>query len=140
MSDVTGPVLLYDGLCGFCDRAVRGVLRLDRHRTFLFAPLDGAFARGVLSRHPELLGVDSLVLVEPTEDGAGEHAWVRSEAFVRVARHLGGVWRLVTVLALIPRPVRDWAYDAFARRRYRVFGRFEACPVPPPEVRSRFLE
>jgi predicted DCC family thiol-disulfide oxidoreductase YuxK len=66
--------------------------------------------------------------------------WVRSEAFIRVGQHLGGGWRLLTAIALIPRPVRDWAYDAFARRRYRIFGRFEACPIPPVGVRSRFLD
>ena len=49
-------------------------------------------------------------------------------------------WHLLTVLALIPRPLRDWAYDVLARRRYRLFGRLDACPVPPPDVRDSFLD
>jgi predicted DCC family thiol-disulfide oxidoreductase YuxK len=140
MSEETGPVLLYDGLCGFCDGAVRMVLKVDRRRLFRFAPLASDFARGVLSIHPELEGIDSIVLVEPREEGLGRGVWVRSDAFIQTARYLGGAWRLLTLFALVPRPLRDWAYDAFAGRRYRIFGRFEACPIPPPEVRSRFLD
>jgi len=140
MSHAAGPVLLYDGVCGFCDRTVRMILSADRGSTFRFAPLEGDFARGVIARHPILRGIDSLVLVEPGKGGAADSVHVRSGALLRTARYLGGPWRLMTVLALIPRPLRDWAYDVFARRRYRIFGRFEACPVPPPDVRGRYLE
>lgn len=139
------PVLLYDGLCGFCDRTVRWILRVDRRGLFRFAPLQGEFAAGVVARHSALGGVDSLVLVEGEDSGDGadpgaEQVRVRSGAFLRSVSLLGGVWTPLLVFWLIPRPVRDWAYDVFARHRYRVFGRFEACPVPPPEVRERFLD
>jgi predicted DCC family thiol-disulfide oxidoreductase YuxK len=74
------------------------------------------------------------VLVE--ESG---HISVRSEAVLRALRRLGGAWSLLSVFAVVPRPVRDWAYDLFARWRYRLFGRYDTCPLPPPEVRDRFL-
>lgn len=135
----TGPVLLYDGHCGFCNWAVRMVLGADRQGRFRFAPLDGELASSVLSRNPGLRGVDSLVLVEGT-DAAPEAVYVRSEAVLRSVRLLGGAWRLLLVFAVVPRPVRDWAYDVFARCRYRLFGRYETCPVPPREARSRFLD
>lgn len=135
-----GPVLLYDGVCRFCDWAVRLLLRVDRRGVFRFAPLQGELAAGVLARHPALRAVDSLVLVEAPGQQATESVSVRSDAFLRTLKHLGGAWRLLVVLAVIPRPIRDWAYDVFARQRYRVFGRFDVCPVPPPEVRERFLE
>jgi len=142
------PVLLYDGLCGFCDRTVRWILRVDRRGLFRFAPLQGEFAAGVIARHPGLAGVDSLVLVERGRttrekaplDGPAERVSVRSVALLRTVGLLGGAWRLLLVFWLIPRPIRDWAYEVFARHRYRVFGRFESCPVPPPEVRGRFLD
>jgi predicted DCC family thiol-disulfide oxidoreductase YuxK len=139
VNDDVEPVLLYDGLCGFCDRTVRLLLRADRRQIFRFAPLDGDFARAVVARHPHLQNIDSLVLVEPADGGAPERVYVRSEGFIRSVKRLGGAWRLLTVFALVPRPIRDWAYDAFASHRYRVFGRLEACPVPEPEVRGRFL-
>jgi predicted DCC family thiol-disulfide oxidoreductase YuxK len=134
-----GPVLLYDGLCGFCDRTVQLVLRFDRKGRIRFAPLQGEFARRVLASHPELASVDSLLLVEG--EAAGIPAvHVRSEAFLRLGSHLGGVWRALAILALVPRPLRDRAYDVFARHRYRLFGRFPACKVPTPETRSRFID
>src|SRR5438105_192097 len=111
------PVLLYDGLCAFCNGAVRHVLARDRTGRIRFAPLQGAFARDVLARHPELRGVDSLMLVERDASGE-EHVWTRSEAALRIARRLGGAWRGAAVLRLIPRVVRDAAYDLFARFRY----------------------
>lgn len=134
MNERDGPVLLYDGYCPFCNWAVRLVLRADRRGLFRFAPLEGDFAAGVMGRNPELAGIDSLVLID--EDG---EVAVRSDAVLRSMRQLGGGWRLLLVFTVIPRPIRDWAYDLFARWRYRLFGRYESCPVPPPAVRDRFL-
>jgi len=135
-----GPVLLYDVLCGFCDRTVQLVLRFDRRGVMRFAPLEGAFAREVLDRHVGLRDVDSLILVEPSAEGRAERVRVRSDAVLALARHVGGLWRALSLFRWVPRSVRDWAYDVFARHRYRVFGRHAACPIPPPEVRARFLD
>ena len=133
------PVLLYDGLCGFCDGTVQFILRHDRRGTLRFATLQGDFARDVIARHPEVAGVDSLVFIEP-DGAAGENVYVRSEGALRVARYLGGAWRLARIVAIVPRVLRDWAYDAFARIRYRVFGKHDSCPVPTPEQRARFID
>jgi predicted DCC family thiol-disulfide oxidoreductase YuxK len=134
-----GPVLLYDGLCGFCNGTVQFVLPRDRRGVLRFATLQGDFGRAVVERHPELAGVDSLILVERGTGGA-EVVYVRSAGALRVAHHLGGAWRLAGLLQIVPRVVRDGAYDAFARVRYRLFGRYDACPLPSPEQRARFLE
>ncbi|HEU5358149.1 MAG TPA: DUF393 domain-containing protein, partial [Gemmatimonadales bacterium] len=87
------PLLLYDGDCGFCARQVRFLLRHDRRKALRFAPLGGPTARGVLERHPELAGVDSLMWVDDL-GGAQERVRVRSEAVLAVAAYLGGLWRL----------------------------------------------
>ncbi|MGD8279273.1 MAG: DCC1-like thiol-disulfide oxidoreductase family protein [Gemmatimonadota bacterium] len=132
------PVLLYDGLCGVCDRTVRAILERDPDGAMRFAPLQGEFAARVLARHPSLRGIDSLVLVD--RDGAGnERVRVRSDAAIAIALHLGGGWSAVRILRLVPRVLRDAAYDRFARLRYRTFGRHATCPVPAPGVRERFL-
>lgn len=133
----TDPVLLYDGLCGFCDGTVQFVLRRDPGGALRFAPLQGSTAAGILERHPGLRGVDSLVLVR--NEGGNETAAVRSEAVLGIASYLGGAWKLTAVFRIVPRPLRDWAYALFARFRYRLFGRYDSCPVPTPDVRSRFL-
>jgi predicted DCC family thiol-disulfide oxidoreductase YuxK len=128
---------LYDGLCGFCNGTVRYVLAHDRHGSMRFAPLQGEFAAGVFSRHPELHDLDSLVLVE---NASGvERVWVQSDALLRIAAYLGGGFRVVRLLRIVPRFLRDAGYALFARFRYRWFGRYDACPLPPPDVRARFL-
>ncbi len=134
MSD---PVLLYDGVCGFCNDSVQFILRHESRRDLRFAALQGHHAAGVIARHAELLEVDSLIWVEG-RDGA-EIVKVRSAAALAVAAYLGGAWRALLALWLVPRPLRDWGYDLFARHRYRFFGRHASCPVPPPELRARFL-
>lgn len=134
------PVLLYDGLCGFCDGAVQFILRHDRKKTLRFATLQGDYARAIFARHPEIAGIDSLVLVERDPVTGTESVHVRSSGALAVARYLGGPWHLARVVAIIPRFLRDFGYDSFARVRYRVFGRYNSCPIPTPEQRARFID
>ena len=131
-------IMLYDGLCGFCDGTVQFVLAHDRRKTMRFAPLQGQFAAGVLARHPGLQGIDSIVLVERAAQG--EHVFVQSDAVLRIAEYLGGRYRAARVLRIVPRFLRDGAYALFARFRYRLFGRLTACAVPPADVRARFFD
>jgi predicted DCC family thiol-disulfide oxidoreductase YuxK len=140
-------LVLFDGVCGFCNAAVRFIARRDRRGRFAFAALDSAAGRAALARAgagarrpsarvpTESSAPASLVLVEP--DG---RVLERSAAALRIARGLAFPWPLAWILVLVPRPLRDAAYDAFARRRYRWFGRLDACPLPPPELRDRFLD
>jgi predicted DCC family thiol-disulfide oxidoreductase YuxK len=138
MSD--GPVLLYDGLCGFCNGTVQFILARDRRGTMRFATLQGEFARQVIARHPELAAVDSLILVDRDAATGDERVYARSAGALRVARYLGGPWSAMQALTIVPLFLRDWAYDLFARFRYRVFGRYDSCPVPTPEQRARFID
>ena len=132
-------VLLYDGLCGFCDSTVQFVLARDNGGTMKFAPLQGEFAAGILNQHPALRSIDSLILVE-TSDSAAPRFRVRSAAVLGVARYLGWPWKGLLVLQVVPGIIRDWGYDLFARNRHRWFGRYDACPLPTPEQRARFLD
>ena len=133
-------VLLYDGLCGFCDGTVQFILRHDRKKTLRFATLQGDYAREILARHPELAGVDSLVLVERDASSGSERVSVRSAAALGIAKDLGGAWHLARVIAIIPRFIRDYGYDSFAKIRYRVFGQYDSCPIPTAEQRARFID
>ena len=130
-------VLLYDGTCGFCAASVQFVLRHERRATLRFATLEGPLGEGARRSHPELAGVDSVVWVEP----ARGRVLVRSDAALAVAAYLGGPWRALAALGrLVPRRLRDAVYDLIARNRYRIAGRVEACPVPTPEQRGRFID
>jgi predicted DCC family thiol-disulfide oxidoreductase YuxK len=133
------PLLLYDGVCGLCAASVQLILRHERHHTLRFAPLQGELAAQVRSRHPELTGVDSMIWVEHPGDDNAERVQVRSDAALQAARYMGGPWRLAAIGRILPRRLRDAAYDVIARHRHKVFAEPEQCFVPPPSVRARFL-
>jgi predicted DCC family thiol-disulfide oxidoreductase YuxK len=132
----TTEMLFYDGHCGLCHGAVKFVLKRDRSgRAFRFAPLQGPTfeARVPAERRASL--PDSIIVM--TND---EALLVRSDAVLHILRHLGGGWKaLAGALGVIPRAVRDAAYDFIARIRYRIFGKREdLCPIMPPDLRARF--
>lgn len=129
------PLLLYDGVCALCNGAVTFVLKRDRSQTARFAPLQGETAARYLADHAELAGIDSMIWID--RDGK---AATRSAAALAIARHVGGVWFLLAgVASIVPAVMRDAVYDLVARFRYRWFGRYEACPIPPAEAAARFL-
>jgi predicted DCC family thiol-disulfide oxidoreductase YuxK len=129
-----GPLVLYDGQCGLCNRSVQTILRHDGRGRFRFAALQSALGQALLARHGLASDVmDSVVLVD------GERAYTRSRAALRIAGAMDAPWPLLRVFAIIPGPLRDGVYDWVARNRYRWFGRTDACMLPPPEVRARFL-
>ncbi len=134
-------IILYDGVCGLCNRLVRFVLKHDRQDRFCFAALQSGLAKRVLERHAVRAGnLDTAYLVlnygEP-----GEQLMARSDVAIHVLRDLGGTWaRMASLLQLFPERVRNLLYDFIARSRYRVFGKYQSCPVPDPEVRAKFLD
>jgi predicted DCC family thiol-disulfide oxidoreductase YuxK len=136
---VPDQILLYDGTCGFCAASVQFILRHEHQRSLRFAPLQGRLAADVKRRHPELEGVDSMVWI----DGVGtpaESVLVRSQAVLRAAAYLGRYWNLAQLGSILPGAWRDALYDFVARHRHKVIRSPEVCYVPPPDVRSRFLE
>ena len=132
------PIILYDGVCGLCNRFVQFVLRHDRKDQFRFAPLQSNFARTILERHslnPEVLDT---VYVVFDYGQSSERLLSRSEAASAVLKELGGVWRLwAKLLDFLPKRFRDWRYALVARNRYRFFGKYETCPLPDPRDRDK---
>lgn len=135
MPESDGPILLFDGVCNLCDRSVQFVLDHDVKGVIRFASLQSEVGRRLAGQCGiDTATVDSLVFVE------GGRCHVRSEAALGVARHLDAPWRWLTASRVLPRPLRDRAYDWVARNRYRWFGTRDACRVPTPDVRRRFLD
>jgi predicted DCC family thiol-disulfide oxidoreductase YuxK len=128
-------VILFDGVCNLCNGAVQFVIARDPAARFHFAALQSPAAARLIesagSRDPL---PDSIVLVE---DG---RVWTRSTAALRIARQLRFPWSAVYALIVVPRPLRDGLYNLVARNRYGWFGKREACMVPTPALRARFLE
>ena len=126
--------MLFDGVCNLCSGSVRFLIEHDSGATLRFAPLQSDVAGDLL----DAVGLhdydfDTIVLVE------GEEYYTKSDAAVRIARHLDRPWSLLWAFRYVPRLLRDAVYDIVASSRYAVFGRKEQCMVPTPEVRDRFL-
>jgi predicted DCC family thiol-disulfide oxidoreductase YuxK len=132
-------VVLYDGVCALCNRIVRFLLKHDRNDIFRFAPLQSRLAEEVLARHRlRSTAPDTVCLIEHYGQ-AHERLLTKSDAALYAARELGGIWRAASLFRILPRPVRDFFYDLIARSRYRVFGKYDTCPLPDAKDRPKFL-
>jgi predicted DCC family thiol-disulfide oxidoreductase YuxK len=135
------PTLLYDGVCGLCNRFVQFILRRDPSGIFRFASLQSPLATLVLARHGQHPQALDTVYAIVDCDSPRERCLARSDAILFVLAQLGGIWRFAAaIFKLVPRPVRDFAYNTVARRRHRIFGRSETCILPSLENRDRFLD
>lgn len=133
-------LVLYDGVCGLCHRLLRFLLRHDRRAVFCFASLQSVTGRAMVARYggnPD--DPDSFHVIADFR-GADARAIRKSDAAVFVAGQLGWPWKGLRAAGVIPAPIRDLCYDAIARSRYRIFGRYDECLVPSEEFRSRFVE
>ena len=135
----SGPVLVYDGECGFCEKSVRRVLARDRRGELRFAARNSHYGTALLARHPALVDVDSMLWVEP-EFGGREEIFTRSDAVIRIARYLGGMSRVLELARIIPSPIRDAAYRLVARHRHRLGHHDDQCLIPTEAERARFLD
>jgi len=126
-------IVLFDGVCNFCNGSVNFIIKNDPDGRFKFAPLQSEIGQELRAKHGIGDDVDSIILVE---DGK---AFTHSAAALRVARGLGGVWSLGYGFIVIPAFIRDWFYKLFAKYRYKLFGKRDVCMMPTPEVRARFL-
>ena len=135
------PIILYDGVCGLCNRFVQFILRHDHNDQFRFAALQSNLARTILKRqnlNPDVL--DTVYVVFDCGEST-ERVLARNEAASAVLKELGALWRFwASILDILPRGLRDWRYALVARNRYRFFGKYETCPVPKEEDRHKFLD
>ena len=126
-------IVLFDGVCNFCNDAVNFIIRRDVEGQFKFAPLQSETGQELRQKYAIEPDVDSIVLIE---DGM---AFTHSTAGLRIAQGLGGVLSLAYVFIIVPAFIRDFIYKTFAKNRYRLFGKKEVCMIPTPEARERFL-
>jgi len=130
----TQPVILFDGVCNFCNGAVNFVIKRDRRSRIRFATMQSDAARELLA--PYHWPVDDMKSFLFIENGK---LYDRSNAALRVCRYLRGGWPLCYGLIIVPKFIRDGIYNWVARNRYKWFGQKDQCMVPTPDVRARFL-
>ena len=133
-------LVLYDGVCGLCDRFVQFLLRIDRRDQLRFAALQGSIGTKILKQYGRTASALSTVMVVADYGSKTQHLLDRSDAALFALSSTGGVYRVTRAFRLVPRFIRDAVYRVIARWRYRLFGRFDACPMPSPKTRAKFLD
>ncbi len=129
-----GAIVLFDGVCNFCNASVNFVIEREKAGYFKFAPLQSEIGEELVAKHGiDTSKTDSVIVVE------NDRAYTHSSGALRIAKRLDGLWSWAYVFVIVPKPIRDLAYRLFAKHRYRLFGRQDACMMPTPEIRARFL-
>lgn len=128
------PVILFDGVCNFCNAGVNFIIKQDKKKVFRFAALQSDAGQKLLQQYnlPKE-GFDSFVLIDKNK------AYKKSTAGIRVYGKLSWYWKWSQLFWFTPRFIRDAVYDFIAKNRYKWFGKKESCMIPTSEVRSRFL-
>jgi predicted DCC family thiol-disulfide oxidoreductase YuxK len=127
-------LVIFDGVCNFCETSVNFIIDHDADGTFRFVPSQTALGEALQRKYAiNTTTLDTVVLIRDGE------LFTQSDAAVEIARELDGAWRWLSAVRFVPRPLRDWAYRLIARKRYEWFGRKQVCMVPTAEIRGRFL-
>ncbi len=126
-------IILFDGVCNFCNDWVNFIIEQDSKNHFKFTPLQSEIAEKLLAKYNVDKETDSVILIE---DGK---AYTYSTAALRIARNLDGIWSLFYNLLLVPKFIRNFFYKILAKYRYKLFGKKDECMIPTPEIRRKFL-
>ena len=127
-------IVFFDGVCNLCNGLVKFIIKRDVKNMILFSPLQSPFGQATLKKmkmDPE--EVNTVVYF------SGDKHYLKSSAILQILKGMGGAWKLLFGLIVVPRFIRDFIYDLVARNRYQVFGKQESCMVPTPDIKERFI-
>ena len=127
-------IILFDGVCNLCNGFVKFVIPRDRNNRFLFGALQENYSKNLLATFN--LPSDKITTIVLIEKGK---VYTQSDAVLRIAKQLDGVWKWSYAFIILPKPARDWVYKLVAKSRYKIFGKRESCMIPTPELNQRFL-
>lgn len=125
-------IVLFDGVCNFCDASVQFIIKRDPKAYFQFASIQSEAGQRYVEQY-QLHSINSVIVIE------NNHAYTKSSAALQIVKRFSGMWKLLIVAKIIPLPIRDKVYDYIAKNRYKWFGKKEVCHLPTQEERERFL-
>jgi predicted DCC family thiol-disulfide oxidoreductase YuxK len=129
------PIVLFDGVCNLCNGSVLFIIKRDREAKFSFASLQSSFGQSQLKKFNLPLGeLNTIFLIKD------EKFFQKSDAALEIAKGMSGLWPTLYVFKIIPRFIRNFVYYLIAKNRYRWFGKQEACMIPTPELKARFID
>lgn len=135
LSDMQKSVILFDGVCGLCNSSVNYIIDHDYKNIFMFVPLQSDTAKKLLEPHGiSNTTLNSIILIEKNK------LYQKSDAVLRIVKHLKGISRMLLAGYILPRFLRNIFYDYIAKRRYKWFGKYDACRMPTPAMKAKFLE
>jgi predicted DCC family thiol-disulfide oxidoreductase YuxK len=128
-------IILFDGVCNFCNSKINFIIRHDRKDYFRFAPLQSDAGKKILTENNiSTFSMDSFILIE---NGKSHQ---KTSAALRIAKHLNGLWPVFYCFLIVPPFIRDIVYNIIAKNRYKWWGKKDSCMIPTPEVRNKFLK
>jgi len=131
----THHVIIFDGVCNFCNNSVNFIIKRDHNNVFLFTPIQSKSAQDLIAKYNvKNVGFDTFLLIKNNE------CYYRTEAALEITKDLTGFWFLFRAFKVLPKGFRDYFYRLFARNRYSIFGKSDSCMIPTPEVKRKFLE
>ena len=129
-------IILFDGICNFCNDSIRFVMKRDKNDLYRYASLQSELGKQMTAeRGIDTSKVDSIILVAP-----GEAYFLKSDAALQISKNLNGLYPLLSMFLIIPKGIRNYVYDTIARNRYKWFGKKDECPIPSADERSKFLD
>ena len=127
-------IVIFDGVCNFCNGAVNFIIKRDPEERFAFTPMQSELGKELVAKYQITnVGYDTFLLIKDNQ------CYIWTDAAIEIAKDLTGFWHLSYVFKVVPRPIRDYFYRVFARNRYRLFGRSLVCMVPTENVKGRFV-
>lgn len=128
-------IILFDGVCNLCDSSVQFIIKNDSKDTFRFAAIQSEIGQAIIKHiNLDIKLIDSIILYEP-----GIAYYVKAEAALIIARNLKGIYQIIGYLNFLPKGFKNTIYDHIAKNRYKWYGKKEACMIPTPELKSKFL-
>jgi len=128
-------IILFDGVCNFCNRTINIILKYDKDAYFQFAPSQSNAAMGIMQQFGlEQQAITSVILID------NEKVYTKTDAVIQIANRLSGWPSLFRLLKFIPKSIRNFGYDLIAKNRYTLFGKRDQCMIPEASARNRFLQ
>ena len=129
------PIILFDGVCNFCNRTINIILKYDKDAYFQFAPSQSNDAMGIMQQFSlEQQAITSVILID------NEKVYTKTDAVIQIANRLSGWPSLFRLLKFIPKSIRNFGYDLIAKNRYTLFGKRASCRIPDASIQDRFLQ
>lgn len=127
-------IILFDGVCNFCNSSINFIIDHDPENHFKFAPLQSEIGQDILRKfNKNTENFDSVFLLK------NDNLYQKSDAALEITKHLSGFWKYLAVFNILPTFFLNFFYDIIAKNRYRIFGKADSCRIPTPELRERFL-